>query len=253
MIFVLGGTVEARIIVERIAADSVPVRLHTLTPYGASLADAYAQSGALNLQELEKNIATAWAVIDATHPFAVNISQQAIEAAQKQNKKYLRYERPETRSQKPHVYHAPSHEKAAELACELSASGNILLTVGSRSLKIYKDVATKHRKKITARILPAEDSLRATLEAGFSPSEILALQGPVTLSLERAFLSFLNADVLVTKDSGSEGGTNIKIEAAEIENAKVVLVERPKLLYPWQTSSLEELLHEVHHIVKTRG
>ncbi len=250
MIFVLGGTIDARFIVERIAAENVHVKLHTLTQYGASLAseNSKAQSGALNSEQIEQQISKAWAVVDASHPYAVNISKEAMDAAKKQQKPYLRFERKSVLANCADVYFASTHEQAAQLACELCDCGNIFLTIGTRGISPYIAAARAHERSIFARILPVGESLHAAREVGLEPGQIVAMQGPISSDMEKAFLRNFGVDVLVTKDSGMEGGVEAKLEAARSEGVKVVVVEKPKLNYPWQTSDVETLMSQVRNI-----
>lgn len=252
MIFVFGGTIDARIIAERLLQEGIPATVQTLTEYGATLVGEHANFGALNSENIEETIKNSWAVVDATHPFATNISHLAMQAAANLKKPYLRFERPHATPTASHIQHAHNHEAAASLACSFVSQGSLFLTIGTRSLHPYVQQARIRDKKIVARILPTASSMQCAVAVGLKPSEIIAVQGPLSLEMELAFIRNFNAQALVAKDSGSEGGTFEKCEAGRIANIPVVIVARPQISYPWQTSDVENLLSELRVISSTQ-
>ncbi|NER83390.1 MAG: precorrin-6A/cobalt-precorrin-6A reductase [Leptolyngbya sp. SIO1D8] len=113
------------------------------------------------------------AILDASHPFAKEISQLAIALAQRYNLPYLRYERASV---------SPSHEATWQDAS--GRSGNILLpqltelftenyltrertflTLGYRLLSAFEP--WQSQGVLFTRILPSSEALTAALAAGF--------------------------------------------------------------------------------------
>ncbi|MBE9114704.1 precorrin-6A/cobalt-precorrin-6A reductase [Lusitaniella coriacea LEGE 07157] len=96
----MGGTQESREIARAIARLKLPCLITVTTQAATHLYEPSPQQhilvGRLNPEDLqpfllEQNIA---AVVDASHPFAVEISQRAIAVTRDYNIPYLRYERP---------------------------------------------------------------------------------------------------------------------------------------------------------------
>ena len=77
------------------------------------------------------------------------------------------------------------------------------------------------------RVLPLPDAITKCIDAGFSPSHVIGMQGPFTRELNEAMLRQVSAQWLVTKDSGTVGGTAEKLAAARDAGASCIVVTRP--------------------------
>lgn len=246
MIMVLAGTKEGREIAEKLSSLNFPVIASTATDYGGKLLEgkARARTGPLNRNSLEcfireKNIEL---VIDATHPFAREISLNAIEACKNTKVKLIRYEREDSRE-----YFFPNLIKVKtfdEAVAEARKHERIFLTIGSRNLDKFA-VLKKQGKHIIARVLPTSDVLKKCEDLGFLPGEIIAMEGPFSLQLNYCMFKDYRAGVVVTKDSGPGGGVMEKLRAAAKLNIPVILVERPVVDYPLVVRSMEEILEEI--------
>jgi precorrin-6A/cobalt-precorrin-6A reductase len=180
------------------------------------------------------------AILDASHPFAVEVSELAIEAANEFQIPYLRYERPlaETVSPDGEVQFAPKYFDSFEslLADHLLLKQRVLLTVGYRSLHQFQ--AWQERTTLFARILPSEMALKAALGAGFTSDRLIAIRPPVSAQLERALWQQWQISMVVTKASGTSGGEDVKRQVAEELGVQLIVVDRPAIHYPRQTSEL---------------
>ncbi len=78
-----------------------------------------------------------------------------------------------------------------------------------------------------ARVLPVNESFRAAILAGIREDRIVAGRGPFSTEENRAVIRKFKIGVLVTKDSGVAGGLPEKVEAARLENCRIVIVRRP--------------------------
>lgn len=162
-------------------------------------------------------------VLDATHPFAVRITQIAHAVCLRLGVPYVRYERPD--------WEPPSGTRLvssfAEAAELLPALGTrVLLTIGAKQLKHFAPL--QGRLHLIARILPSVVSLEQALELGFTPDRLLCLRPPFTREFNRALLSEYRIEVLVTKASGREGGVEEKVLAAGDLGLPVVMIRRPE-------------------------
>ena len=78
-------------------------------------------------------------VIDATHPFAANISQNAVEACQKTGVPRLRFDRPQwVLPPDTDIIFVPDAEEAARLVARTSSAA--FLTIGRKTLSAFCDV-----------------------------------------------------------------------------------------------------------------
>jgi len=227
MVLVLAGTVDARHIISELLAKGFDVIATTTTEYGGGLIEKHPNlevlSEGLTKEQIVELIQNRHieALIDATHPYAVNATLNAREAAELTDIPYYRYERSRTSYQNVEV--VSSYEEAVKVLN--GKNQNILLTIGSNYSHLFAKLRLENR--VYTRVLPTAKVIEKVSQAGFKPSEIIALQGPFSKTFNKAIYTAYNIDVIVTKDSGSAGGTLEKIEAALEENIKVILIDRP--------------------------
>ena len=100
------------------------------------------------------------------------------------------------------------------------------MTTGSKELGRFVN-ALGDPARITARVLPSEESLRACEEAGLSGRQIIALQGPFDTEMNCAMIRHAGAQWLLTKDSGAAGGYPEKLEAAGKCGIGTVVIRMP--------------------------
>jgi precorrin-6x reductase len=241
MILLLGGTSETAQIAQALVKQGWEVLLSTATTMpsrGQMPANIRMRCGMLDEQGLVNLIRTEKiiAVVDATHPYAEQVSQNTYKACQTTGIRYLAYERPCVSAES--VHHVPNHQAGAKLS--FSFGKPVLLTIGVRNLAPYIAEARRLGIALKARVLNHPDSVTACHAAGLSASEILCADGPFTVEENRHHLKGFG--VLVTKDSGEAGGVDTKIEAARLNTCEVVVIERPKRPVPGY-ASVEALVH----------
>lgn len=179
------------------------------------------------------------AIVDASHPYAVEVSQNAIAAAQQLQIPYLRYERPilpsSTRIEGEHF---DSFE--ALLTTNYLQGKRVLLTVGYRPLHLFQ--AWHDRVTLFARILPSAIALEAAMQAGFTPDRLICLRPPISAELEIALWRQWQIQLVVTKASGIPGGEDTKRLTATKLGVSLITISRPPVVYPQQTSDLPTAL-----------
>ena len=165
-------------------------------------------------------------VIDATHPYAVQVQANIRFCCGKLGIPLTRIERPadEQDDWRKQVRTVRDAREAAEVLAE--TEGPIYLTTGSHTLSVYTQIIPPER--LYVRVLPSMESLRLCQEAGILPSHICAMQGPFSLNLNLALFEELHIRTMVTKDSGAAGGLTEKVRAALALNIDIILIERPK-------------------------
>ncbi len=175
------------------------------------------------------------AILDASHPYAVEISQIAIAASQAYHLPYLRYERPVVKVEADRgVIYLDSFESL--LAGDYLTHHRVLLTVGYGPLPMFQ--SWQNRATLFARLLPSTTALEVALQAGFTPDRLICLRPPISADLEAALWQNWQISMVVTKASGSAGGEDVKRTVAAQLDIPLIVIKRPLVTYPQQTSDV---------------
>ena len=167
-------------------------------------------------------------VIDATHPYAVVVSDNIRQAADEAGIDLIRLQRKESEQSadgNTNVVHVASPEEAVVFLAE--TEGNVLLTCGSKELPAFTKLAG-YEERLFARVLSTENVVRECAELGFSGKHLIAMQGPFSLEMNRALIQHIDAAWLVTKESGVQGGFPEKAQAAAKEGIGLIIIDRPE-------------------------
>lgn len=229
-VLIFGGTTESGKLAQTLADHNINVILIVATDYAKNLFTEPLNFTVIaqRLDETEmicylKNHAFD-CVVDATHPYADLATRNIHSACRNVNVQYLRLLRSES-DKIPYVTYITHPDEAIDLLnCE---TGNILFTIGSKELPHFvkvKDFAPRS----FIRILPMMDSLKKTIDLGFRNSNIICIQGAVSEEMNIAMINMTNARFLVTKESGSIGGFDAKISAAQQCGCRVIVLMRPE-------------------------
>ncbi len=228
-LLVFAGTTEGRLFTIGACKSGFDVTVSVATDYGKDLIDAGIQSvnilrGRLKHSEIRHIVGMFDYVIDATHPYAAEITLNVSKACNETNTKYIRLLRKNTFLPENKV----KRFKSLNLLCEQlkNSSGNIFVSTGSKELDCFKTIEN-YQERLWVRVIPASQSIDKCIECGLKRSHIIAMQGPFSKELNAAMFSFCNAKILVTKESGPEGGYEDKVNAAFDCNMDVYTVERP--------------------------
>ncbi len=243
-IFLLAGTEDGRKLAEFLVQRNFDVTASVVSDYGRKLlqncADIKINDKPLNRNDLEKILLAGYfdCLVDASHPYAQNVSVNAIDAAKSAQIAYVRYERAQVAPNYEKIFNVDSYESAADKASELGK--NIFLTTGSRNLKIFVDRLSDCN--LTVRVLPTAEVIAQCEALGLSPKQIVAMQGPFSVALNVELFRQAAAEVIVTKNSGQIGGADTKLAAAEILNLPIVMINRPKIFYPNIATTFDDVL-----------
>lgn len=248
-IYLIGGTTEANHAALGLKEHGYHVVVSVATPAGRNVAEAVwleMEVGCKDAAAMESRARAlgAAAIVDCSHPFAVAASEQAGRAAAAAGLPYLRYVRSpvagidETLAD---IITVSSFEQAAEQSSRLG--GRSLLTIGTRHLEEF----VRMQLDFTARILPLPESLADCIRLGVEPEDIIAAWPPFSVDFNRACLRKCGARVLVTKDSGREGGLHEKLEAANSEGVTAVIIRRPT--EPGAIHELDELISTLDSLI----
>lgn len=105
-------------------------------------------------------------------------------------------------------------------------TGNILIATGSKELHLYTEIE-KYRQRCFARVLSTREAVEKSVDLGFEGRHLIAMQGPFSVEMNLALLKQTEAAWFVTKESGATGGFEEKLKAARLAQAVPVIVGRP--------------------------
>lgn len=236
-ILIFGGTTEGRALAQRLGEAGYDVIVSVATDLGAEELEgvkAAVRVGRLDEEQMTRLIPAFDLVIDATHPYAVEVTRCVREACRRCNVPLRRLLRAQSQTE------GCIRVDSCAQACDYLASrlGNVLLTTGAKELLAFRALEPE---RVFARVLPTHPSLEACEALGLPHRNILALQGPFSEAMNIAMLEQYQIRWLVTKDGGRAGGFEEKLRAARRAGADVILVGRP----PEEGLTMEAILTEL--------
>jgi len=92
---------------------------------------------------------------------------------------------------------------------------------------------------------PEPEFIQRAIDLGVPRSHICAMQGPFSQAFNEALWQDLKIDCVITKDSGDAGGYQAKVAATQALNIPLLVIERPKLDYPFIASTFDALLQQL--------
>lgn len=233
-VLIYAGTTEGRMLAERLSAAGIACDVRVATEYGQmampELSHVKVHVGRLKKEEMRLLAERGYAaVVDATHPFATEVSKNIVESLQGQMIPYFRLQR-QTSSGKNamedrQIQYFSDHAACAGALAE--TSGNILLTTGSRELSVYCGIEGL-RERLFVRVLPGHESIAACEELGICGRQLIAMQGPFSKEMNLALIRQFSIRHLVTKESGANGGFGEKLEAAAEEQICTYVIRNPE-------------------------
>ena len=237
-IVIFAGTTEGRRLSEILADAGIAHTVCVATEYGEIVmreqTDAEAAGtkgqplvslhrGRMDRQQMEEFLRNEGyeIVVDATHPYAVDATRNIRAAAVQAGVEYRRL----LRAQSPLPPGCAVFETAAQAAEYLAGTeGNILLATGAKELAVF---AGLEPARLYPRVLPTPEGIAACEAANVPHRNIIAMQGPFSLALNKALITQFQIRYLVTKDGGAAGGFAEKVQAAAETGAQLVVLRRP--------------------------
>ena len=245
-VIVFAGTTEGNIICDFLQKNHVPTCACVATGYGTkSLREddcLKVQGKRMTREEMEDFFGreTPRLVLDATHPYAAEVTVNIRHACENTSTSYVRVLRQESEKQKEAVY-VESTQAAAEFLN--TTTGNVLLTTGSKELKKFMTVSD-YQNRLYARVLSLPSVMADCSACGFEGKHLIGMQGPFSKEMNVAMLRQYDCRYLVTKDSGQAGGFEEKIEAALECGVTPVIIGRPLAEEGISVAACKKLLAE---------
>ncbi len=220
MILILGGTAEAR----ELAAALVAAGIEVTSSLAGRVANPRLPEGAVRIGGFGGPVGLAeWlrendvsCVVDATHPFAERITENAARACTRAGLPLLALSRPGW-SERPGDRWFWADDLAAAADAIPGLGSRVLLTTGRQGLAAFAGLG--HTWLLIRCVDPPEPPLPAQ-------HKLLLDRGPYTLEGELKLIDAHGIDLIVTKDSGGEH-TIAKLDAARERGLPVLIVRRP--------------------------
>ncbi len=218
-ILILGGTAEARELANRLVGSGhdVITSLAGRTPDPILPQGQWRMGPFGGIPGLSAYLRAAGIerLVDATHPYAGQISINAVAAAEASGVKLVRLMRPAWIPLPGQSWTMVGSAQGA--ADALPPNANVLLTTGHTGLDLFLE---RRDCRIFARVIAAPD-------APLPPhAELIVSRPPYRAGDEMALMRRHGITHLVSKNSGG-GQTAAKLEAAQQLGVRVVMIERP--------------------------
>ena len=236
-IFLLGGTKDSINIIEHVKKNyDAYILTTTTTEYGSKLADEAGSDETIARPLLKNEIIDIIKkdkyeiLIDATHPFAVHITQTSTSIAKELKIPYIRFERPPIdlkNIETKHVDYVTSFEQAGKLITTKYPERNVLHFAGANTMEEILQYVNVNR--FYPRILKVKSSIEKCESLGIDSSHIIPLKSVSSLEENLELIDRYEAKVIITKESGEVGGVIEKINAAYMKNINVIMIQRPKI------------------------
>lgn len=237
-ILIFAGTTEGRKLAEYASEHDINCYVSTATEYGKSilgdLKGIECISGRMDETEIEDFVKDhdIRLVIDATHPFAVEVTKNIRAACLNADTQYIRCLREGGKKsdvcedgEGENMVITGSVQEAVEYLRH--TQGNILIATGSKELHLYTAIEG-YEKRCFARVLSTREAVEESVRLGFKGRNLIAMQGPFSAEMNVALLHQTEATYFVSKESGKAGGFEEKVKAARETGAVLVVVGRPE-------------------------
>ncbi|MCG6537311.1 MAG: precorrin-6A reductase [Syntrophales bacterium LBB04] len=230
MILLLGGTSESIEIAGLLVDAGFSTLLSMATDVSMNLPESHLLTvrrghlDQLGMEEVVLNNGIKM-LVDATHPYAGNVTGNALLVCRKLSVEYLRLSRKPVVELGRNIIFVKDHEEAALKG--VSLGGTILAAIGIKNLGVYVSMCSEYGVRLIVRALQSEDSRKMLCDLGVLPENTIIGRGPFSFEDNLLAIRRFGVKTLITKDSGTRGGTEDKIRAAEQEGCSIIVVQRP--------------------------
>ena len=224
-IAVIAGTSDATELI-RIISQEYQITAFTATEYGREILQSCNCSvsvGRLDVTGFTEKLADFALVIDASHPFAEEVTKTVKTVCESLELTYLRLLRPAQVFHSERIHAVDSKEEACKILSGMP--GNILFTTGVKTLAFYEEHIPDFAVRGFARILDTEDSRKI---AESSCANLIYALPPFTEQDLSDIIRRYQISIIVSKDSGTRGGVDQKIRIAEKFRIPLILIRKPE-------------------------
>lgn len=219
-ILLLGGTSEANLVAQAIAraglAGVYSYAGRTEAPMGQPIHMRVGGFGGVEGLRSYLKAEAITHVIDATHPFAAQMSANAVAACEAEGIPLIALERaPWTPAEGDRWTHVP--DIAAAVAALAGPPQRVFLAIGRQHIDAF---AAQPQHTYLLRLVDAPS------EPLPFPAEVAVARGPFDVTGDTSLMREHNIDVVVAKNAGGKGAV-AKIAAARTLGLPVVMIDRP--------------------------
>lgn len=223
-IVIFSGTTEGRALSKLLAQAGASVTVCVASGYGeeeqGAVPGVETRTGPLSAGEKQALLRGAALCVDATHPYALHVTESVKAACAAAGVEYIRLLRPASGTAGALLF-----DSAAEAAAYLrEREGRVLLTTGAKELSAW---AGLDPARLIPRVLPSHEAISACEAMGIPHRNIIAMQGPFSQELNAAIIRQYGVRYLVSKDGGAPGGFPEKAAAASETGAQLIVLRRP--------------------------
>lgn len=245
MDWIIGGTKDSRNFIEKILKFRSKFIVTIVSEYGGKLLENYGvnvEIKSMKEKEMKEFIKknNIERIFDFSHPYALEVSRNAINASKETKIGYYRFDRSS--------YGYEKCQKFQDLDNLIkyieNLKGNILCALGSNKIKKFESL--KNLKNIYFRVLPTKAAIENIENIGVLAKNIIGIQGPFSKEFNSFIYKQYNINYLLTKESGDIGGEQEKIDSALENNIEIIILKKPLLNYPWKTNNFEIILEEFY-------
>ena len=232
-VLIFGGTTEGRKLAEFCAENGIWATVSVTTEYGADLlvrseflkavVGKLDECQMVELLENENGPEQYALVIDATHPYAVEATRNIRRACERAGVAYERVVRGGVENDFG-IYFDDLRDLIDYVNQEID--GCILVTTGSKELGRLCGIQG-FSERCVIRFLPNEEMEEACLRLGYRKEQMVMEQGPFSIEQNCAHMRQFSVKYLITKDSGTSGGFEDKLEAARRCGVLPLILRRP--------------------------
>lgn len=182
-------------------------------------------------------------VIDATHPFAAQMSMNAVAACAQTDVHLLALTRPKWAAQDGDDWrHVP--DIAGAVAGLKGPAQNVMLAIGRMHLDAF---APCPQHQYLLRLVDAPDG-----EVPLPNRSIVVDQGPFSVTDDTDLMRDHKIELVVAKNAGGSGA-RAKIDAAHALSIPIIMIDRPHIPNRPEVGSPQEVLDWLGHLATERG
>lgn len=239
-LLILGGTTEANALAKAVAQLGIPAtycyagRVENPRPQPVQVRVG-GFGGAAGLARYLSDSAVTH-VVDATHPFAAQMSGNAVAACAETGVPLAALTRPEWAAQDGDRWqHVP--DIAAAVAALSGPTQRVFLAVGRMHLE---DFAAQPQHHYLLRLVDEPDMLP------LPNCDVVVSRGPFTVEEDLALIMGHETQLVVSKNAGGTGA-RAKLDAARVQGVPVLMIARPTLPKRVEFSGVTQVLDWLTH------
>lgn len=256
-VILFAGTTEGRKISDKLRELNIDTNVRVATESGADMITSGGSikvvAGRMDMEKIRSLILQEKAntVIDATHPYAVDVSHNIQEAVcdicvRKDcginqyvrnrcgiNQYAIDHDVQLIRVLREHddtwdgdnIYYFDDMDQLIEWLN--TTDERIFSTLGAKEA-MQLTMVKNYKDRVVLRILPSVESVRICQNAGYSSDSIICMQPPFSEEINKGLFNDKKCGIMITKDTGRAGGMPEKMAAAISCGMKIGIVRRPK-------------------------